>query len=776
VFSMWTGPAARARTLLGVFVVSLGFASAGPACTMGSAAQPSEPPGQGSGGSPGSIPSGPGKPKTSTGYDPQINNYAPDSPYTYVAKVKNILVGLPPTDSEIQSVVNDPTAKTTANALKALIQTWMTTVDPNSPTSPMYPQGMTYYQEKMMVFFKLAFQQTQVAAIDFGNQFNPGALQPFSNKAANGPLLLQNAQESFARTALQLPTGCVNATLGLGQLCGFQQSMTTQTFAMTTALKVLYALTDVWQLNDQTSGVVDTFATNPNIVNVPLYFSGVTQYKLTNTLTPKNADFMHWYIPGLSCPTDPLKIPYSKTEYANILYDALTGNFDAKHFPGCTGGAPLITPAMYSDWTMVTISQPTGTETTTNFYDLENLPTATSMVLNRPFVSFFTTPAFFANWQTNSSNTMRVTTNQALIVGLGQYINYTDPTASMKGFPSSPPGLDQVHADGVCRGCHQFLDPTRSIFAKSYSWNYGYGLQDEYMETNPPSKNDPFNKQNGEFLFQGVMATPTTINDFGSILGTHPLLPTAWVQKLSYYVNSQPDYVSGSIPNDTAATDPELLRVVKAFKDSNYSWDTLVLELLSSPLTTNAAPTSTTATAQEGVTIAVSRRDHLCAALNFRLGFTDICGLNASTVIPKGKQGTLFRTIATIAGGLPSDGYGRGSNVPVLPTEPSLFYRSGLDNLCWTVAQLVVDPTTTTNGVQYFYSSSSQLSTSLAALVTNIMGVTVSNPLYKNALAALTDEYNAAIATPVSATPTEALESVFTTACLSPSFSGVGMQ
>ncbi len=32
-----------------------------------------------------------------------------DQPYTYVAKVKNLLVGLPPTDDEIQQVVADPT-------------------------------------------------------------------------------------------------------------------------------------------------------------------------------------------------------------------------------------------------------------------------------------------------------------------------------------------------------------------------------------------------------------------------------------------------------------------------------------------------------------------------------------------------------------------------------------------------------------------------------------------------------------------------------------------
>jgi hypothetical protein len=329
-----------------------------------------------------------------------------------------------------------------------------------------------------------------------------------------------------------------------------------------------------------------------------------------------------------------------------------------------------------------------------------------------------------------------------------------------------------VHATIGCKGCHIYLDPTRSIFSENFSWNYGYGLQNGYMETNPPGNDDPFNAQPGEFLFEGVMKSPQNMYDFGSILATHPLLPAAWVQKLSYYVNSQPDYVQGSIPMDTTPTDPEFTRIVKAFQDSNYSWDTLVQELLSSPLTTNATPTTTTASAQEGVTVAVSRRDHLCAALNFRLGFIDICALDAATAVPRGP----LQTIATIAAGLPSDGYGRGSNVPVLPTQPSLFYRSGLDNLCSAVAELVVDPTTPTKGTTYFYSAPSQLTASITALVTSIMGITSSNPLYAKALADLQSHYSAALAAPVNATPTEALQSAFTVACLSPSFAGLGMQ
>src|SRR5947209_14477591 len=72
--------------------------------------------------------------------------FQPDPPTVYVAKVKNILVGLPPTDDEIAKVTADP------SSLGSLVDGWM---------------AMPEYQAKMMIFFELAFQQTQITAADF---------------------------------------------------------------------------------------------------------------------------------------------------------------------------------------------------------------------------------------------------------------------------------------------------------------------------------------------------------------------------------------------------------------------------------------------------------------------------------------------------------------------------------------------------------------------------------------------------------------------------------
>ncbi len=55
--------------------------------------------------------------------------------------------------------------------------------------------------DKMKRFFELAFQQTQVTAVDFADQAYP---KQIGINNTTTPLLVQNAQQSFARTMLQL--------------------------------------------------------------------------------------------------------------------------------------------------------------------------------------------------------------------------------------------------------------------------------------------------------------------------------------------------------------------------------------------------------------------------------------------------------------------------------------------------------------------------------------------------------------------------------------------
>jgi hypothetical protein len=638
----------------------------------------------------------------------------PDSPAVYVAKVKNILVGQPPTDAEIAAVNADP------NALGGLVDGWMQTPE---------------YQAKMLVFFELAFQQTQITPADFIDLIPNRGLGRGSAQNA----LLQNIRESFARTVLELVKEGRPLT----------DAFTTNQLMMTPAMQMLYAFLDTRQVHDDGT-VADSFFANNKTLQITV--QSTTAVTLDHSTTVGDPMYMTFYAPDLP------NLTYGNTDCNNMhsftftanaedMFDMLLGAIPPHNSPTGTNcperGAPArevpLDPADFTTWTMVTISKPAGGQTPTTFYDVPSMRGSSTLLLKTPHPGFFSTPAFFVNWPTNISNQMRVTVNQAMIVATGAAFDGGDETV-----PPSTPGLDQAHAapGTMCYSCHQLLDPTRSILSSTYSWFY-YQQDDSGLRAQP-----------GLFAFQGVVSPMNTIQDFGHLLATHPLVPQAWAQKLCYYANSAP-----CDPND-----PEFKRIVSDFGNGT-SWSTLVHELMTSPITTNTKQTVTWTT--NGEVIAVSRRDHLCAALNNRLGFIDICQLDAS-LAPKTPS-----VVAQVVAGLPSDGYGRGSTIPVLPNQPNLFYRAGLETICENVAIAVVDATPDPNqpGVKQW--SSSQPQAAINDFVSLVMGLTTSDKRSAPANAILLDHYHQALAT--GATPTDSLRSTFVVACLSPSFIGIGM-
>jgi hypothetical protein len=643
--------------------------------------------------------------------------YVGDAPAVYVAKVKNILVGLPPSDGELAQVTADP------KALGTLIDGWMKTPE---------------YQQKMMVFFELAFQQTQISAIDFID-FIP------NNGLGVGravPLLVQNARESFARTVLALTAEGKPLT----------DAFTTKRLMMTPALMELYAFLDARQINDA-GGTNDAFSKAFPGKKISIG-TAAGPIAFADSIDPTSPKFMQWYSPDIAGLTytgqplctglDPITFNLNAASLHTMLYGEIPNHPDAdgKNCGQRAGSvaSEIIAPADFTTWKMITLRSPNAGEARTVFYDLPALRTASELVLTTPHPGFFSTPAFFANWPTNSSNQMRVTLNQALIVATGTAIDGTDRTA-----PTTTPGLDAEHAPSqtACFGCHQQLDPTRSILSATYSWFY-YGQTDQALV-----------KQPGLFAFQNVIAPVQTIDDFAQQLAHHPLVASAWGQKLCYYVNSA--------PCDPA--DPEFLRVLDVYATSGGSWNALVRELLSSPITTNTARTTTGTT--NGQVIAVSRRDHLCAALNNRLGFVDICQLDSTF------RGRATSTIATIVSGMPSDGYGRGSTIPVLPNQPTLFYRAGLENVCAQIAVQVIDAAANVDqpGVKKW--SSTQPDAAIADFVATLMALAPSDARAAQAQAILTTHFHDAIA--AGEVAKDALRSTFVAACLSPSFIGIGM-
>jgi hypothetical protein len=180
----------------------------------------------------------------------------------------------------------------------------------------------------------------------------------------------------------------------------------------------------------------------------------------------------------------------------------------------------------------------------------------------------------------------------------------------------------------------------------------------------------------------------------------------------------------------------------------------LVRTLFSSPLVTAAAATKTST--ELGVTISISRREHLCAALANRLGVPDACGLQATAqrVTPT------KRTARNLALSVPGAGYARGAETPLMPHDPSLFFVAATENLCGLVAGQIIDA-----GARPRYASAKPAE-AIADFVRTLMALPASDPRAAAMTQILTDHHAAATAAGEGAA--DALRSTFVLACESP--------
>ena len=172
----------------------------------------------------------------------------------------------------------------------------------------------------------------------------------------------------------------------------------------------------------------------------------------------------------------------------------------------------------------------------------------------------------------------------------------------------------------------------------------------------------------------------------------------------------------------------------------------------------------------ETVPISISRQAHLCAALSNRMGISDICALQAA--VPTSAQSTTL----TIAGSVAADAFSRGSQTPVTPAYPDLFYRAASEELCENVAKLVVDAT----GGPYTSSSSSCADGDglMTKLVEQVMGIAAGDPIHDQALMTLENHCGNAAKVKTSgggSAQTNAVRSTFVLACESPTSLGIGL-
>ena len=752
---------------------------AGPGATAGASGAS----GTGVGGSAGTDP-GAG---TGGGVGGTINT-EPDKPVTpfekvstraYLRKVKNILTGLAPTEAEIQTVTSveaDPAAA--RNALRALIETW---ADPASPN----------FREKMIAHFRNVFQQKGFTPTeDFKPQllenagFDLGPVGLYGDDAF--PKLVQNLQDSFARTALEM----------IATNRPFTDVLTTREIMMTTALMSLYI--QVENPNDQPFAGGRGTGTDTRLAwSVDMTGVGSTgdptdgdrvavEHPIEDVVNPASPNYMifddrpplmasgSFRFGGGACtepgvPANCCAAEIKQERGYSLLFQRMFGFTPRTPFSGniiCGEHAslPYYSPSDLSDWRMVTLTDGVNHP---EMFDLPALRATNTLGLGMQRVSFFTTPAYLALWATNDSNQHRVTANQTLLVALGQSVmGGTDIV------PVSTVGLDPEHAteNTECYACHSILDPLRQFWGNQYDFNDRNDFPARVFNGIANPRPDT---TGGVLAFGNINTTGTNIAELGALLkqveDTNIATPDQPVNRFALAMAQQLCFYADSA--GCSEDDPEFRRAVQAFQADNFNYRTLLRELLSSPLVTGAENTLTFS--RRNVVVSVSRRDQLCQALSSRLGVADVCALAVAFPFQQGFGGTGTATALTnqraifrLAGALPADAFSRGSESPVTSPEPTLFYRAASELVCETVATMVVD----VDGARY---QSSDVQGAMTDMVQNIMGYATGDPHYAEALSILNDNYNESLADGRSAT--DSLRNTFALACQSPTSVSFGI-
>ena len=386
--------------------------------------------------------------------------FAPLPPHVYATKIKQLITGLPLTDEELARVVAEQRA-----ALPALIDGWM---------------SLPQWREKMLVFFRQAFQQTQTDIADYDEQIGRPT-NPWNR--VDKLQFVRSAEESFARTALAL----------IEEGRAFTETVTTERFLLNPPLMSAYAYMDAVPLNDLGRPVPAELwllgkypmlaferTTNPDPVTlVP------RPIPISESIDPASPNFMRWYEPH------PYQGVNERCREPQIVRGIQALRFVADYVhggrPGCGTTDSQWTDQDWQSWRWVTIRSTRAGEERTTFWDLARLrdPGTQELVLATPRVGFMTTPAFFANWPTNLSNSYRVTANQALIVGLGRSFDDRGVTVTVNETSSDD---EHVEPGTPCFGCHVTLDPMRDFFRRSYSLSY---FQQLNLAGLPPRAHSP---------------------------------------------------------------------------------------------------------------------------------------------------------------------------------------------------------------------------------------------------------------------------------------------
>lgn len=393
----------------------------------------------------------------------------------------------------------------------------------------------------------------------------------------------------------------------------------------------------------------------------------------------------------------------------------------------------------FTDWRLVNLTNGTPI----NYDDLaqiRGIAAGQSYNLRIPRVGFFNTLGFQFSWPTNGDNDFRVTTSQTVLVSLNEAFEASDDTPH-----GNLDALNEEHAGpgSVCYQCHRLLDPMRETFRAHYDQFYGL--------------TDGADKVTSVFAFKGHSGPSNNVNQLANTIASHPNFAKGWVSKYCTYTNSE----------KCNENDPDFIRVVDNFKNSNHNFKLMVADLLSSPIVT--ATSGGIAGGNPGL-ISSTRRNHFCSGLTHRYQQLLVAQGKAYS-LPAGNLCSLTaasrQASATIAVDTTNRGEAGISNSP----DSNAFTTIAIEKTCREIAQLVV----TDDNLQGFNCCQiPQVNSSIDSMTIYLMGLPSIHPRYSKTKTFLNEFFTHARTQP-GADDLMALRETFVFACTSPDVTGMGL-
>lgn len=673
----------------------------------------------------------PGRPPPSTMGSPPAETNVPRVPPEFdplplrvgVSKAKDLLTGLPATSSELSQAA-------TPEGFKSLIDTWAAT-----------PQ----FDDTMLRFFADAFQQGGLGA-DEVQQFALALERPNNFEYYYGsPKVRRALNEMFARTALGI----------VQEGRPFTEVATTTRFKLNTPLMATLLFVDAHPRTDSFQAVQDSWLLKrfakfkiTATYNVDPASGNSVPIPIAESLDEKNKNFMRWSLDAkYGC--RPLAVDFTETGSLAVefAYMALFGDRVGR----CTL-APAFELSEWDTWKWVSVRKATNNESPTVFWDLPKLRAATEIVVSTSRVGFFSTPAFFARWPTNPTNSFRGITNQTLVVALDTSLNIPISASQVAGTDEG----EHARAGTPCFGCHQVIDPIRNFFREDYST----GSTPRPVAS--PVSGAPLAP--GVFTLGGGDPGKHGVEALGAAIAKHPDFAKAWTQKMCVWATS----------SRCAEDDPEFQRVVRAFRDASHNFKVLLRELLTSPLSTFASRTKSSDL--NGVAVGVARRELLCQRLSARAKRSDLCQQDAVRRQYDNDDGWYAQVYSQ---GLPAIGHLRGESLAVMPRVPGVLFQPAIERLCRFYADSLVGDYLYGAAVWPLQKDIKDVRATLDEFVSVIMGVPESDETYLELRATLQSHYDDTLALvkdlPHNRVESQALKSTFVAACSSPFFSSAGL-